>query len=265
VIQGEVLTPAGPLAYEVDGDGPAVTFLHPGLWDRRTWDREFGRFADEGFRVLRYDARGFGRSSFPEAPFSNADDLLAVLDALEVERTALVGCSMGSSTAVEFVLRRPDRVWAAVLSAPGLAGFEWSEEIWEPVFAPIEAAVQRGELTVATDLALEVWAPLGTDDAAGKVIRAIALDNVRNFELDETGLEIVPDPPAITRLHEIDVPTLVVLGDADVAEILQIGDLLGAQIPGAEVVRIEGADHVINLRRPDDFERAVLPFLRASA
>jgi len=264
VTEGEVRTPGGQLFYEIDGEGPTVTLLHPGLWDRRTWDREFVRFADEGFRVLRYDARGYGRSSFPTSEFSHAADLGSVLDALEIAGTALVGCSMGGGTAVEFTLADPDRVWAMVLVAAGLSGFEWSDEVWEPIFAPIDAAVAEGDLVRATDLALEIWAPLGTQDPAGREIRAIALDNTRNFELDESGLELSPDPPSLTRLHEIDAPTLVVLGSDDVNEVTQLGELLESQIPGAESARIEGADHVVNLRQPEAFERAVLPFLFAA-
>jgi 3-oxoadipate enol-lactonase len=259
---GQVQTPGGALVYEMQGDGPTVTFLHPGLWDMRTWDREFARFAEAGFRVLRYDARGFGGSSFPDAEFSHAEDLASVLDALHIERTALVGCSMGGSTAVEFVLADPDRVWALALAAAGLSGFEWSDEIWEPIFEPIDAAVAKGDLVRATDLALAIWAPLGTGEGAGTVIRTIALDNARNFELDESGLERSADPPALTRLHEIDVPTLILLGAADVNEITQLGELMESQIPGAQLVRIEGADHVVNLRQPEAFERAVLPFLQ---
>lgn len=262
---GEVLTPGGPLAYEIDGDGPTVTFLHPGLWDRRTWDREFSRFAEAGFRVLRYDARGFGASSFPDAEFSHAEDLASVLDALRIERTALVGCSMGGSTAVEFVLAQPDRAWAMVLAAAGLPGFEWSDEVWEPIFEPIYAAAAQGDLVRATDLALRIWAPLGTEDEAGARIRAIALDNARNFALDESGLERGADPPSLMRLHEIDVPALIVLGAADVNEITQLGELMASQIAGAELVRIEGADHVVNVRRPEPFEQAALPFLQRNA
>jgi pimeloyl-ACP methyl ester carboxylesterase len=52
----------GGIRYEVAGDGPAVTLLHPGLWDSRTWDPQFEPWA-ERFRVLRYDLRGYGRSS----------------------------------------------------------------------------------------------------------------------------------------------------------------------------------------------------------
>ena len=85
------------LNYEIAGDGPTVTFIHPGLWDMRTWDREFARFADAGYRVLRYDVRGYGGSSRPEpgVAYSHVRDLEALLAAEEVTQTAIIGCSMG--------------------------------------------------------------------------------------------------------------------------------------------------------------------------
>ena len=251
----------GRLHFEVDGSGPAVTLIHPGLWDMRTWDREFAKLAGTGYRAIRYDVRGYGESSFPEASYSDVEDLLALLDALEVERTALVGCSMGGNIEICFTLAHPDRVWALVPVASGLSGFDWPDEVWEPVWEPIETAVEAGDLVRATDLSLAIWAPLGTGDEAGAKIRAIALDNTRNFELDALGLAERPDPPPITRLEEIDVPTLVVLGERDVHEITQIGELVAARVPGARVVMIEGADHVVNLRQPEAFERALMVFL----
>jgi 3-oxoadipate enol-lactonase len=257
---GFVDVAGGRLYYEIAGDGAAVTLIHPGLWDSRTWDGEFASFADR-FRVLRYDVRGYGRSSYPTAPYSDVEDLLALLDALEIERTALVGCSMGGNLEVCFALEHPDRVWALVPVASGLSGFDWSDEKWEPIWEPIEKAVADGDLERATELALEVWAPLGTEDEVGQRIRQIALENTQNFALDESGLTEQPDPPPATRLHEIDVPTLIVLGDRDVEEIATIGKLMASQIPGADTVVIEGADHVVNMRRPEEFQRAVVGFL----
>jgi 3-oxoadipate enol-lactonase len=252
----------GRLCYEVEGDGPTVTLIHPGLWDMRTWDREFSLLADSGYRAVRYDVRGFGRSSFPDQPYSDVEDLLAVLDHVAVDRTALVGCSMGGNIAIGFSLSHPERVWALVPVASGISGFDWSDEVWAPIWEPIEAAIQAGDLERATDLSLKIWAPLGTGDAAGDLIRRIAMDNVRNFELDELGLAQTPEPPPITRLEQIDAPTLVILGDSDVQEISQIGELISAAVPGAETIRIEGADHVVNLRQPEAFARGLLRFLK---
>jgi 3-oxoadipate enol-lactonase len=262
VREGFVETPGGPLFYEMDGDGPVVTLIHPGLWDRRTWDREFARWPQEGFRVIRYDVRGYGRSAFPDAPFSNTDDLVSILDALEVDQTALVCCSMGGNIGVTFTLEHPERVWALVTVNSGLSGFEWSDEKWEPIWEPIEAALEAGDLELATDLSLGIWAPLGTTDEAGARIRALALENTQNFALDEADLELPTDPPPLMRLEEIDVPTLVITGSADVQEMIDIGGVLAARIPGAVPAVIQDADHVANMRQPEAFSALVLPFLR---
>jgi 3-oxoadipate enol-lactonase len=256
------------LWYEVAGDGPAVTFIHPGLWDARTWDREFARFAEAGFRTLRYDVRGYGRSSRPTGgPYAHHRDLVAVLDAAGIDRTALVGCSMGGGIAIDASLEHPDRVRALVVVASAAEGVDplpEEEAWWETATAGIDEAVEAGDLDRAQDLRLGIWAPLGTQDEAGARIREIAFDNLHELTMDEEAVEEL-DPPAFTRLGEIAVPTLVVLGSRDVPYLERMGTLTAAGIAGAEVVSIEGADHVVNLRRPDAFEAAVLPFLQASA
>src|SRR5262245_20465568 len=82
------------LFYEVAGDGPAVVLIHAGIADSRMWDEQFEAFAQH-FRVIRYDARGYGRSDMPTGPFAHRDDLHGLLRSLGVERTALIGLSMG--------------------------------------------------------------------------------------------------------------------------------------------------------------------------
>lgn len=262
--EGTVRFEDGSLAYEVAGEGPTVTLLHPGLWDMRTWDREFVRFADAGYRVVRFDQRGYGRSSrLTGAPYSNVRDLLAVLDATGTETTALVGCSMGGALAIDTTLTAPERVWALVPVAAGLAGVEdLEEEIewWESATAPIEAAMEAGDFERAQDLRLGIWAPLGTDDPAGARIRQIAFDNLHELTMDESGAEEL-DPPAALRLGEIDVPTLVVAADHDPPGMRRISELIARGVLDARLVTIEGADHVVNLRQPEAFEAAVLPFL----
>ncbi len=76
----------GSLYYEVDGDGPALTLIHAGVANLRQWDEQVPRFA-ERYRVIRYDTRGFGRTTTGDVPFSNRGDLAALLDHLGVEQT----------------------------------------------------------------------------------------------------------------------------------------------------------------------------------
>jgi 3-oxoadipate enol-lactonase len=263
VIAGRFDLPdGGHLYYEVAGSGPWVTFLHPGLWDSRTWDPQFPSWGDR-FRLLRYDFRGYGRSSrLTGEPFSHVRDLAALLDHVGVDRTALVGCSAGGGVEIDFALEHPDRVTALVAVATSLSGFEeleQEEEWWEKHAAPIEAAMEAGDLPAAIDAELAIWAPLGTEDNAGRRIREIAMDNIHELTMDESVIEEI-DPPAAVRLGEIDVPMLVVIARHDPPDMRRLADLVAREVLDAKVVTLD-TDHVVNLRDPQAFDDAVLPFL----
>ncbi|MGH2635216.1 MAG: alpha/beta fold hydrolase [Actinomycetota bacterium] len=259
-------TNGAALEYEAAGEGHAVVFLHPGLWDRRTWDDQFGVFS-RTHRVMRYDARGYGRSSRPEPGrvYSHVEDLLAVMDAAGVDRAALIGCSMGGETALDAALAHPERVTALVLVAPGVSGLDEGtpeEEAWDAEHqAPIDAAVAAGELERAEDLRLRtMWAQLGSDDPAGERIRRIAFDNLHELTMDESARREL-DPPAVGRLEEVAAPTLVLPADHDPPWTERICRLLAERIPEARVVQIPDVDHVVNMRKPAEFNRIVLEFL----
>lgn len=258
----------GVLFYTVEGEGPVLTLIHPGLWDQRTWDPQVPALLEAGYRVLRYDVRGYGRSSrLTGAPSSRVRDLSALLSALGVERTTLVGCSMGGGIALDFTLSYPEAVEALVLAASGLGGYEGTsqeEAWWEEAHAGVEEAVEAGDLERAEDLRLAVWAPLGTDDPAGRRIREIAFDNLHELTMDESAIEEL-HPPAIGRLSEVAAPTLVIDAADDVPPMHSIARILAEGIPGARMVVIEHADHVVNLRQPEAFNRVVLEFLAEHA
>lgn len=262
----------GTLAWESAGEGPGVVFLHPGLWDSRVWDEQFGVFS-RTYRVLRYDLRGYGSSSRPEPgrPYSHVADLAAVMDAAGVDRAAMIGNSMGGRVAIDFALTYPDRVAALILAAPALGGFEGTQrenEIWEAwsderesMIADAVAAEIDGDYERAQDRRLQcLWAPLGMKDEAGRKIRQLAFDNIHELTMDESG-ERELDPPAAERLDEIHAPTLVLPADHDPPWHERMCEVLAEKIRGARVVRIPETDHVIPLRRPDEFNSVVMAFL----
>ena len=251
----------GRLYFEAAGDGPAVALIHAGLWDSRIWDDQFGALAG-GHTVVRYDLRGFGRSSRFDAPFSARDDLAELMGFLGLERAALVGASIGGSLAIDFTLERPGMVSALIPVASGLSGDDTPDpEELVPVFEQAEAAASAGDLERARDLELGVWTPPGDDPEVDRRIRDIAMENRHELELDWANLSRRLDPPAAGRLGEIAVPTLVVVGDRDIAVMDVIADKLVAGIPGARKAVIGGADHLPNMRRPEEFNRLVRDFL----
>ena len=261
---GYVDAEGAALYFEAAGVGSAVVLLHPGLWDLRVWDEQVEPLA-ERHRVIRYDMRGFGRSDPVTGPFSNVDDLVAVLDALGVDRAALVGCSRGGRVAIDFTVEHPDRVRALVPVAPGLSGYQERADAtpsrdWEGIERRLQTAIEAGDLEQAIDIDLEIWAPLGVADDVGRRIREIALENCHTAVLDD-GLERRPAVPAAQRLSEISVPTLVILGDEDVAEINDIGRYIVEQVPGARLETLSPADHVVNMRQPDEFNEVLVRFL----
>jgi pimeloyl-ACP methyl ester carboxylesterase len=126
---------------EEAGDGPAVVLLHGSLGDSRLWDERFDSVA-ERFRTIRYDHRFFGRSEAPDAPYSLVDDARGVLDALAIDRAALVGLSLRGRIAIDATLLYPERVWALV---PVRAA-----SIWTVSTRPSRRPSSRRRLSAAT-------------------------------------------------------------------------------------------------------------------
>jgi pimeloyl-ACP methyl ester carboxylesterase len=261
---GFVDVDGGRLWYEVGGDGPAVVLVHAGLWDSRAWDAQYEAFS-ERYRVLRYDVRGYGRSSRPEpgVPYSHVRDLAAVLDGAGIGRAALVGNSLGGGIVLDFALTHPARTAALVLVASALGGMEDTPEDeawWEARWPPLRDAVEAGDLERARRLQMEFWAPVGIDDEIGRRIFEISLDNAHELTMDESGAEQL-DPPAIARLAEISAPTLILPADRDPPFMARANAILATEIPTARAVHLPNVDHVIAMRAPEAFNEAVLAFL----
>jgi 3-oxoadipate enol-lactonase len=237
--------------------------LHAALGGRSLWDAQWNSFAHR-HHVVRYDARGYGDSPLPGGPFSYVDDLCAFLDHREIESAALVGNSLGGKTALDAALLHPERVSALVLVDSGLGGHETSQ--LDAYNEEEDALLDAGRVDEAVELNLRVWLGSDVDPVARKHVQEElhrAFEAIlAAYERDPPGpVAWLDDPPAAERLHDIRQPTLVVVGDQDVADFQVIADRLAAEIPGARKAVIRGAAHVPSIERPDEFNRIVLEFL----
>jgi 3-oxoadipate enol-lactonase len=253
------------LWYEVAGSGPALVMLHGHLIDSRQWDDQFAEFARE-FQVVRYDARGFGRSEKPAQPFAFHEDLRSLLAFLSIERALLMGCSGGGATIIDLALAYPEIVRGLVLVGTGLSGYEFSGPL-PPKLVAMREARQRGDIEAAVELSLQIWTdgerrrPDDVDPVARQRSREMM---AALFSRPTVAAEVrTLDPPATSRLAEIRVPTMVLVGDDDWQPIHEIADQLCNQVPGARKVVIPDAGHHPNMEHPATFNKVVLSFLRS--
>ena len=228
-------------ADDTEGDGTPLVLIHPGWGDSAIWGPLLAALG-AGYRVIRYDSRGFGRSPAPAAPYTQLGDLTAVLDSLGVARAVLVGHSGGGGPAIGLALAQPERVQALVLVAPGVQDYPWPGD--DPYFSEFGRLFTAGDRDGLVRLGLRTWAAAGSDPAARAQIGSAVTAFFRQGDFER------PDPPVYARLGEIGVPSVLVIGDREYPVVRECGDRLAAAIPGCGVIVIPGADHLLPLRAP---------------
>jgi pimeloyl-ACP methyl ester carboxylesterase len=255
------------LYYEVAGTGHPLVLVHAGIADHTMWDDQFHVFA-QCYRVVRYDARGFGQTPIPPGPFSFSNDLHTLLQHLNIDHAVLVGVSMGGSTVVDFALEYPEMVDALILVGSGVGGSDittGAEDEWEAIEALDKQGQRPQAIAKAIQLDMRLWVdgPNRSSDKVDPTFRQRAQDMVtgRYSKIDHKGVLQPLDPPAITRLSEINVPTLIIVGDEDVPAIQQLADRLAMEISNAQKVVMHNTTHLPNMEQPNAFNRIVWQFL----
>ncbi|MCP4899601.1 MAG: alpha/beta fold hydrolase [bacterium] len=253
----------GELYYELAGSGPTIVLLHGGMLDCRMWDGQMDALS-ENYRVLRYDARGHGRSDPINGEHSHYKDLAQLMDTLEVERAVIVGLSLGGRTAIDFALEYPDRIRALVPVAPGLSGWKFNDPVLVEHWEGMRKAAESNDLETYVEWFQRSWTdgphrePVEVDSVVREKVRAMARATVD--KPGEMGSYI--EAGAIDRLSEIKSPTLVMVGELDMQDILDISDRLASEVADSKRVVIPKVAHMVNMEAPDEFNARLLAFLQ---
>ena len=252
--------------YERAGEGTPFVMIHAGVADSRQWNNEFAHFAQQ-FRVVRYDLRGYGHSEPVEGNYTNLQDLIAVLGALQIEEPViLMGCSMGGGLALEFALAHPAQLKALIMVGSGPTGL--ALDVPEPaLFGEAEAAYNKGDLELVAEIETQIWFQGGGRTAAqvSPTMRQLAYEmNYRalTHEAKKLGKRL-PDAavPSAERLGELNIPTLIIVGEHDIPYITAAADYMLEQIPSAHKVIMADAAHLPNMDHPAEFQHLVGSFL----
>jgi 3-oxoadipate enol-lactonase len=240
------------LYYEITGTGPAVVLVHGFSLDGRMWDDQVVALREVS-TVVRYDLRGFGRSSLPTpgVAYSHSVDLLALLDHLGICSAVLVGLSMGGLVAMHAALVAPERVRGLVLLDSVLDGVVWDRASAQAMTAAGRAAVMQG-----VEAAKELWlrhplfVPARRDPRLAARLAALVDPYSWFHYLQEDPAEPLRPSPN-QELEAIAAPTTVVVGELDVPCFLTMADVLARRIPGARKVDVPNAGHMVNLEAAD--------------
>ncbi len=249
------------LPCDVRGTGRPLILLHAGIADRTMWSEHLQPLAERGFRVVAMDMPGFG-----EAPVSSTEDapwreVLATMDALGIERAALVGNSFGGMVAQRVAALEPERVEALVLISSGASGIEPSQQL-EDAWEAEESALADGDVEAAVQAVVKAWT---LPDASQELRERIAVMQRRAFAQGE-GQEDRPegeDPleDDLEALSHLDAPALILVGEHDMSDFHLAADALTEALPNARRVTMAGAGHLAPLEQPHEFPELLLSFL----
>lgn len=251
----------GHLSYTVEGEGSPVVLVHAGVADHRMWDAVVPALA-ERHTVIRYDLRGFGESAPPTGPFSETDDLLALLDHLGHARVRVVGASWGGRVAADFILTHPERVHSVTLLSPPWRGYGWSADMIAYDEAETDA-LAAGDLDTAVSVNLDMWLrgpKRGWEDVAPGLAEQLR-EPVRIALTHQETVGQHSEGGSDADLATIAVPALVGVGRLDVADFQDIARRYADAIPGADFVEFPAAAHLIALDSPTELLAALVPFL----
>ncbi len=253
------------LYYEVAGSGDAILLIHGNGGDRRHWDEQFEVFAKD-YRVVRFDVRGFGKSAMPVEgqPYSCNDDIKALLEFLGISKAHIAGFSLGCAFAVDFVIAHPEMSRSLIAVGPWIFGYR-SESIAELGSSMVEVSnVLEKEGKMA---AFEAWmnTPHFKESLKDPAVYDRIMEIGKDFDFWHfTHMDPVQylEPAAAEQLDKIKLPTLIFTAENDLKPCREMADHLEKTIPNSKKVELMDAGHLMALEKPEEFNKAVLDFLK---
>lgn len=258
-------TPA--LAYDREGVGPLIVFLHGIGGNRTSWAGQLAHFGAKGFCAVSWDARGYGDSDDPPRTLrfgDYADDLARLLDHLRAERAHVAGLSMGGMIAQDFYGRYPERTATLALIDTSVGLGTASEAVRRDFLSRRLDPLERGR--TPADIA-----PAVADVLVAKSASAAVRERVRGClsalraEPYKQALRAVVTTDFRAVLPRIAVPTLVLVGEEDIVTPPAESEVLVNNIPGAVRVTLPGVGHLTNVESPEAFNAALEAFLSPHA
>ena len=252
------------IEYSVEGAGPWLVMSHSLAAHWRMFEPQVHHFAGR-FRVLGYDTRGHGGTDAPAGAYTLdqlADDVKALLDALDVREAHFLGLSMGGMIGQTFALKYPGRLKSLVLADTTSGYGPEAGALWQ---GRIKMAQERGMDALAAPT-LERWFTAPFREAHPDTVRRIG-DMIRATPVEGYAgcCHAISKIDLTAKLGVIRVPTLVIVGREDLGTPVAMAEDIHRGIPGSELVVLDNAAHFSNVEQAPAFNRALDAFYRRVA
>ncbi len=245
--------------YRDEGSGPALLLVHAFPLNSAMWEPQIAAFRDH-MRILVPDLRGFGKSELGQAPAaldSYADDLIALLDHVRLDRVAVCGLSMGGYISFALLRKAPERI-AALILADTRAGAD-SDEGHAGRLVNAKKAEDEGVLAVGEPMLGKLIAPTAPESLREQ-LRTI-MGNNRPEGVAAALRSMAARPDSTKLLDTIKVPTLIIVGSEDLLTPPAESETMHNAIKNSKLVQITGVGHLSNLEAAETFNQAVLDFM----
>jgi 3-oxoadipate enol-lactonase len=241
---------------------PVIIFIHGFPFNKSIWKMQVKELKDN-YRVISYDIRGHGNSDAGNGDFSIelfVKDLLSLMDALKIDKTMLCGLSMGGYIALKAIENHPERFDALILSDTHCIAD--TSEVKEKRMKAIESIRKSGIEKYADESIKNLFAPesFTTREEEIAVVRKMIVKTAKE-SLCKTLLALSVRKETCSKLAEIKVPVLIMVGKEDKITPLAAAQLMHEKIKNSFLNIIEHAGHLSNLENPGDFNEHLKKFV----
>lgn len=243
--------------YETAGSGNVILFIHDGMLHSELWNDQFSFFSND-FEVIRYDRRGYGKSSPATGTYTHLNDLETLFKQLKIDSAILFACSSGGALVIDFAIENPQKVNGLVLVGAVVGGFSYTSHMLN----------RGGHLPDSFENDFEESIYYATDDPyeiyfKNTYAKEKAVEMLKNYpqRIYNRQKYIRHETPTYRRLDEIEAPTLILVGEFDIPDVHAHAGAINAGIYESKRIVIPNSGHLIPLEQPALFNSTVKEFI----
>ncbi len=249
-------TTGEPIYYEKEGSGDPIVFINGFGLTNRMWRKQVEHLKDS-YSCITYDIRGFGKSPVPKGPYSHHEDLLNLMKSLNITNAHIVGLSLGGYISIDFALTYPEFVKSLTLLSSTLGGY--------PRKVQYSLEAEKGTETAKRNwLNHELFSPARKKEQVFSEIQDIVSEySGWHWINQDPALKI--EPPAVTRLSQIQIPTQIITGENDLEYYNEVAGVLESGIRNSTRIIVQDAGHMVNMEQPERTNYLIENFISSLA